>query len=71
MILAEKCNIPVIDWSKKAVDNIEEAQIISERIGFPVMIKHAEGGGGKGIRCVYSIDDFHNNWNAVLIALVD
>lgn len=66
MILAEKYNVPVINWSKKAINDIDEAKRISSDIGFPVMIKHAEGGGGKGIRCVHNIKDFNNNWKSVL-----
>lgn len=32
----------------------------AEKIGYPVMVKASEGGGGKGIRKVNSADDFPN-----------
>lgn len=37
---------------------MEEGLAASQKIGFPVMIKASEGGGGKGIRKCESADDF-------------
>jgi acetyl-CoA carboxylase biotin carboxylase subunit len=42
--------VPVIPGSDGAVSSLEEAKEIAERIGYPVMIKAAAGGGGRGIR---------------------
>ncbi len=44
--------IPVIPGSDGAVENEAEALEIAEKIGFPVLIKAAGGGGGKGMRVV-------------------
>lgn len=49
MIEAE---VPVIPGSKGAISDVEEALTIAEEIGYPVMLKAAAGGGGKGIRKV-------------------
>lgn len=38
--------------------DIDEGLIAAQKIGFPVMIKASEGGGGKGIRKSESSDDF-------------
>ncbi|OTN76204.1 acetyl-CoA carboxylase, biotin carboxylase subunit [Enterococcus sp. 8G7_MSG3316] len=45
-------NVPVIPGSEGAVSNVDEALEIAEEIGYPVMLKAAAGGGGKGIRKV-------------------
>lgn len=47
-----KAGIPVIPGSDGAVEKEEEALAIAEKIGFPVLIKAAGGGGGKGMRVV-------------------
>jgi len=47
-----KAGIPVIPGSLGAVDKAEVAEKVVEEIGFPVLIKAAGGGGGKGMRVV-------------------
>jgi acetyl-CoA carboxylase biotin carboxylase subunit len=47
-----KAGIPVIPGSLGAVDKTEVAEKVVEEIGFPVLIKAAGGGGGKGMRVV-------------------
>ncbi len=47
-----KAGVPVIPGSEGAVKNEEEALKIIEKIGLPVLIKAAGGGGGKGMRVV-------------------
>jgi acetyl-CoA carboxylase biotin carboxylase subunit len=47
---AEKAGVPVVPGSEGRVDDPAQATEIAERIGFPVMIKAAAGGGGRGIR---------------------
>jgi len=48
-----KAGIPVIPGSAGAVDKEDIATKIIEEIGFPVLIKAAGGGGGKGMRVVW------------------
>ncbi|RLD15883.1 MAG: acetyl-CoA carboxylase biotin carboxylase subunit, partial [Caldiserica bacterium] len=45
-----KAGVPVVPGSKGNVESIEEAKKVSERIGYPVIIKATAGGGGKGMR---------------------
>lgn len=45
-------------FAKGCVSNVEEGLAAAHKIGFPVMIKASEGGGGKGIRKVEYADDF-------------
>ena len=47
---AKRAGVPTIPGSDGVVRDPEEARAIAGRIGFPVMIKAAAGGGGRGIR---------------------
>ncbi|HEY6892207.1 MAG TPA: biotin carboxylase N-terminal domain-containing protein, partial [Solirubrobacter sp.] len=51
-LMAEKAGVPVAPWSNGPVETIEEAREHAQRIGYPLMIKAAAGGGGRGIRKV-------------------
>ncbi len=52
--LAEQSQIPVAPWSGGPVETISDACSHAERLGFPLLIKAAAGGGGRGIRLVRS-----------------
>src|SRR6266567_554075 len=52
--LAERSQIAVAPWSNGPVETLPDAQILAERLGFPLLIKATAGGGGHGIRRVYS-----------------
>ncbi|MBE5940033.1 MAG: acetyl-CoA carboxylase biotin carboxylase subunit [Lachnospiraceae bacterium] len=52
--------VPVVPGSDGDVGDAEEAYKVAEKIGFPVMIKAAAGGGGKGMRAVFEPKDFIN-----------
>ncbi|NPA68508.1 MAG: acetyl-CoA carboxylase biotin carboxylase subunit [Chlorobi bacterium] len=51
-------DIPMIPGTDKAVTDIEAAKKIAENIGYPILIKAAAGGGGKGMRTVEKTEDF-------------
>ncbi|MGE3871850.1 MAG: acetyl-CoA carboxylase biotin carboxylase subunit [Parvibaculaceae bacterium] len=57
-IAAEKAGVPVVPGSGGRIDDLDEAARIAQRIGFPVMIKAAAGGGGRGIRIAGSKAEF-------------
>lgn len=46
----KSAGVPVIPGSEGDVTSVEQAEKIAEKIGFPVLLKSAAGGGGKGIR---------------------
>ncbi|HUK30034.1 MAG TPA: biotin carboxylase N-terminal domain-containing protein, partial [Candidatus Acidoferrum sp.] len=50
--LASSAGVPVLPGTEKSVTSPEEAHRIAEEIGFPVMVKAAMGGGGRGMRVV-------------------
>ncbi len=54
--LAEKADVPILPWSRSPIKDIAHAQEISEDIGYPVIIKAANAGGGRGIRFVKTPD---------------
>jgi propionyl-CoA carboxylase alpha chain len=49
----KKYNIPMVPGEDKAIKSPEKAAEIAKKIGFPILIKAAAGGGGKGMRIVY------------------
>ena len=58
--LAEKAGVPVAPWSGGPVETAEEARKVGEELGFPLMIKAAAGGGGRGMRRVEKAEELEN-----------
>ena len=56
--IAKENGLPIIEGSETGVKDISEAKILSKKIGFPVLIKAAGGGGGKGMKVVYKEEEF-------------
>lgn len=48
----QKSGVPVIPGSEGFIETVEEAKEVANRVGYPVLLKAAAGGGGKGIRKV-------------------
>ncbi|MBP0440120.1 acetyl-CoA carboxylase biotin carboxylase subunit [Tianweitania sediminis] len=57
-VAAARAGVPVVPGSEGRVNGIESARAILEETGFPVMIKAAAGGGGRGIRIANSQAEF-------------
>jgi acetyl-CoA carboxylase biotin carboxylase subunit len=60
----EAAGVPVVPGLKEAVADEAEALEHAKRIGFPVMLKAAAGGGGKGMRKVDRAEDFASAWRS-------
>ncbi|MDR1230827.1 MAG: acetyl-CoA carboxylase biotin carboxylase subunit [Spirochaetaceae bacterium] len=58
---AKKAGLPVTPGTEEAVGNAEEAAAIVQELGFPLIIKAAAGGGGKGMRVVRSQAEIGEN----------
>jgi len=56
----QKSGIPVVPGSEGEIKSIKDAKALADKIGYPVMIKACAGGGGKGMRAVYSACDLEN-----------
>lgn len=54
---ARKLGIPVVPGSEGALDSLSDVEKVAEDIGYPVLIKAAAGGGGKGMKVAYSASD--------------
>ena len=50
--IAQKAGVPVLSGSDTAVSSVEDAKILAAKLGYPVIIKAAMGGGGRGMRVV-------------------
>ncbi|MCD6542928.1 MAG: acetyl-CoA carboxylase biotin carboxylase subunit [Flavobacteriaceae bacterium] len=53
-------DIPMVPGVDHAITDIAEAKIVAKEIGFPILIKAAAGGGGKGMRIVENTDEFES-----------
>ena len=49
----EKAGVPFVPGTSRGVESFQEAEQVAARIGYPVMLKAAAGGGGKGMRLVH------------------
>ena len=63
--LMEFAGVPVIPGSKGRMTGLIDAIKTAEKIGYPVMLKAAAGGGGKGIRIANNSEELEKNYNIV------
>jgi len=59
--LMANANVPLPPGTESAMDDVDEAKKIAAEIGYPVLIKAAAGGGGKGMRIVYDPENFEKS----------
>jgi len=52
--LARQVKVPVVDGSEGTIEDESEALKLANKIGYPVIIKAAAGGGGRGMRVVHN-----------------
>src|SRR5262249_45999053 len=55
--IAIEAGVPIAPGVNKDVSDAAEARALADEIGYPVLLKAAAGGGGKGIRFVYHPDE--------------
>ena len=60
--VAVRAGVPTVPGSDGRISDIAEATEVASRIGFPVMVKAAAGGGGRGIRVIDNADEFERQF---------
>jgi len=61
-----KAGVPVIPGSDANIKDLEEARKIAKKIGYPIMLKATNGGGGRGIRRCDNEDEINTNYDRVI-----
>ncbi|KAH5063926.1 hypothetical protein HBI38_152530 [Parastagonospora nodorum] len=54
--LAERCNVPVSPALLQPTNSVEDVRRFAAAVGYPIMVKAVDGGGGRGIRLIRSED---------------
>ncbi|KIW04447.1 uncharacterized protein PV09_04713 [Verruconis gallopava] len=60
-LLAEECGVPVLPALRKPTSDVSQLRQFAADVGYPIMIKAVDGGGGRGIRLVRSEDQLESH----------
>ena len=60
----KEAGVPTIPGSDGLLDSVEDGIILAKEVGYPVIIKATAGGGGKGMRIIWSEEEFERQWDA-------
>jgi acetyl-CoA carboxylase biotin carboxylase subunit len=58
--LARRSDVPTVPGTNDPIEKLAEAQALAQSMGYPVLLKAVSGGGGKGMRLVYSDAEFES-----------
>ena len=61
-----EAGVPTIPGSEGLLKDVADAKKTAKKIGYPVMIKATAGGGGKGMRAIWSEDDMENAFESAV-----
>jgi len=56
--IAKQADVPILQGTEEAIVDVEEGERVATEIGFPVILKAAMGGGGRGMRIVQEASEF-------------
>ncbi len=57
-----RLDVPLVPGSPGALESLEEARAVAEQVKYPVLIKAAAGGGGRGMKVAHSADELEEAW---------
>ncbi len=57
----ERAGVPFVPGTSRGLDSYEQAEEVAARIGYPIMLKAAAGGGGKGMRLVHAPEELKSS----------
>jgi acetyl-CoA carboxylase biotin carboxylase subunit len=60
--LAKAAGVPVVPGANREIESVEEAEAEAQKIGFPVLLKAAFGGGGRGMRIARTVKDLEKGF---------
>jgi acetyl-CoA carboxylase biotin carboxylase subunit len=60
----ERAGVPFVPGTSRGLESFEQAEQVAARIGYPVMLKAAAGGGGKGMRLVHAPEGLKSSLEA-------
>jgi acetyl/propionyl-CoA carboxylase alpha subunit len=60
--VAKSAGVPVVPGAQREARSIEEAEVEARKIGFPVLLKAAFGGGGRGMRIARSVKELKDGF---------
>ena len=59
-----QAGVPVVNGSRQIVNDVRQGRQMAQEIGYPVIIKAVNGGGGRGMRIVFSPREFDNAYHS-------
>lgn len=62
--LMQEAGVPIVPGTKEKIDDFEKAKKIAKEIGYPIILKAAAGGGGKGMKLVENEDELIPQYEA-------
>lgn len=62
----KKAGVPTIPGSEGLLASVDEAKVVAKKMGYPVMVKATAGGGGKGMRAVWSEEDMEGLYESAV-----
>ncbi len=63
-MIMNKNNVPIVPGTTKSIQSAKEGKEIAEKIGYPILLKAAAGGGGKGMRKIDKSEDFDSSFES-------
>ncbi|MFV0530700.1 MAG: acetyl-CoA carboxylase biotin carboxylase subunit [Flavobacteriales bacterium] len=61
-----EAGVPCVPGSDGIIESVEQAKKIAKKMGYPVMIKATAGGGGKGMRAIFSEKEMEKSWESAV-----